>query len=81
MSKILILGGDGFCGWPTSLHLADRGHKVTIVDNLVRRRTDKELGVKSLTPIKSLKVRLQTWEKVVGKAKAIDFVKLDFAKA
>jgi len=80
MSNILILGGDGFCGWPTSLYLADSGHKVTIVDNLVRRKTDKELGVKSLTPIKSLKVRLQTWEEVAGKDKAIDFVKLDLAK-
>jgi len=80
MSNILILGGDGFCGWPTSLYLADSGHKVTIVDNLVRRKTDKELGVKSLTPVKSLKVRLQTWEEVAGKDKAIDFVKLDLAK-
>ena len=80
MSRILILGGDGFCGWPTSLHLADQGHKVTIVDNFIRRKTDKELGVESLTPIQSLKVRLDTWEKVAGKDKKIDFIKLDLAK-
>ena len=80
MSKILVLGGDGFCGWPTSLHLADQGHKVTIVDNFIRRKTDNELGVESLTPIQSLKVRLDTWEKVAGKDKKIDFIKLDLAK-
>jgi UDP-sulfoquinovose synthase len=80
MSNILVLGGDGFCGWPTSLHLADQGHRVTIVDNFIRRKTDNELGVQSLTPIESLKVRLDTWEKVAGKDKKIDFIKLDLAK-
>jgi UDP-sulfoquinovose synthase len=43
--KIMVLGGDGFSGWPTSLHLSRRGHDVLIVDNLSRRRIDTELGV------------------------------------
>jgi UDP-sulfoquinovose synthase len=38
--RIIVLGGDGFCGWPTTLHLSNRGHEVVIVDNLVRRKTD-----------------------------------------
>jgi len=51
--KIVVLGGDGFCGWPTSLHLSDKGHDVIIVDNLSRRKIDVELGCDSLTPIQS----------------------------
>ena len=44
--RVLVLGGDGFCGWPTSLYLSDRGHDVTIVDNLSRRKIDVELEVR-----------------------------------
>ena len=51
--KVIVLGGDGFCGWPTSLHLSDQGHDVVIVDNLSRRNIDTELGCSSLTPIQS----------------------------
>ena len=54
--KIIILGGDGFCGWPTSLYLSDQGHDVVIVDNLSRRNIDTELGCDSLTPIQSPEV-------------------------
>jgi UDP-sulfoquinovose synthase len=56
--KVLVLGGDGFCGWPTSLHLSDQGHDVVIVDNLSRRNIDVELGCDSLTPISSPEVRV-----------------------
>ena len=49
--RVLILGGDGFCGWPTALHLSAQGHEVGIVDNLSRRNIDNELEVQSLTPI------------------------------
>ena len=56
--KVLVLGGDGFCGWPTSLHLSDQGHDVIIVDNLSRRNIDTELGCDSLTPIQSPEVRV-----------------------
>jgi UDP-sulfoquinovose synthase len=65
--KVIVLGGDGFCGWPTALHLSARGHDVAIVDNLSRRRIDRELGVQSLTPIRSLSERLAAWKEVSGK--------------
>ena len=58
--KVIVLGGDGFCGWPTSLYLSDQGHDVVIVDNLSRRNIDTELGCDSLTPIASPEVRLKT---------------------
>jgi len=64
--RVLVLGGDGFCGWPTALHLSARGHEVAIVDNLSRRRIDIELGVQSLTPILDLPARLAAWEAVSG---------------
>jgi hypothetical protein len=54
--KVLVLGGDGFCGWPTSLYLSDKGHDVVVVDNLSRRNIDIELGCDSLTPIQSMEV-------------------------
>ncbi|MBC8131254.1 MAG: NAD-dependent epimerase/dehydratase family protein [Rhizobiaceae bacterium] len=76
--RIIVLGGDGFCGWPTSLHLAAQGHEVTIVDNLVRRETDIELGASSLTPILSIEERLAAWRET--RNTPIDFVKLDVAK-
>ena len=52
--RVLVLGGDGFCGWPTSLYLSDSGHDVTILDNLSRRKIDIELEVESLTPIEPI---------------------------
>lgn len=64
--KILVLGGDGFCGWPTSLYLSRLGCDVTIVDDLSRRRTDRSLGTSSLTPIRSIGERLSAWEAVSG---------------
>ena len=66
MAKIIVLGGDGFCGWPTSLHLSKRGHEVIIVDNLSRRKIDVELEVESLTPIRHLSERLAAWKEVSG---------------
>jgi len=54
--KVIVLGGDGFCGWPTSLYLSDQGHDITIVDNLSRRNIDTELGCDSLTPIQPMEV-------------------------
>ena len=66
--RVLVLGGDGFCGWPTALHLSARGHSVGIVDNLSRRRIDRELGVQSLTPIVSLPQRIAAWKEVSGDA-------------
>ncbi len=65
--RIIVLGGDGFCGWPTSLHLSDRGHDVVIVDNLSRRNIDNELEVASLTPIAPMTTRLRAWQEVSGR--------------
>ena len=65
--RILVLGGDGFCGWPTSLYLSDKGHDVVIVDNLSRRNIDNELEVGSLTPISPMSVRRRAWKEVSGK--------------
>jgi len=58
--KIIVLGGDGFCGWPASLELANAGHSVLIVDSLVRRQIDEELGVDSLTPIAPTDQRIKS---------------------
>jgi UDP-sulfoquinovose synthase len=65
--KILILGGDGFCGWPTALHLSMTGHDIIIVDNLSRRKIDLELEVDSLTPIRHMSTRLDVWSEHTGK--------------
>jgi UDP-sulfoquinovose synthase len=66
--KILVLGGDGYCGWATSLYLSARGHQVAVADSLVRRQWDRELGVETLTPIASIEERLRIWQRVSGKA-------------
>jgi UDP-sulfoquinovose synthase len=62
-----VLGGDGFCGWPTSLHLSACGHDVVIADNFARRKTDVELGIDSLTPIVPLAQRLAAWRELTGR--------------
>ena len=73
--KIFVLGGDGFCGWPTALHLSDLDHDVVIVDNLSRRRIDAELGAESLTPIRSMEERRSAWREVSGRE--IPFIQAD----
>ena len=73
--KIVVLGGDGFCGWPTALHLSDRVHDILIADNLSRRRIDAELGTVSLTPIRSIEERLEAWRSVSGRT--VRFVDVD----
>jgi len=65
--RILILGGDGYCGWPTALYLSHRGHDVAIADNFHRRSWDHELGAQTLTPIRPLTERLRTWQRHTGK--------------
>jgi UDP-sulfoquinovose synthase len=76
--KILVLGGDGFCGWPTSLHLSAEGHDVRIVDNFARRIADIELETSSLTPISPLTARLDAWNVLTGRE--IGFEHFDVAK-
>jgi UDP-sulfoquinovose synthase len=75
--RVLVLGGDGFCGWPTSLYLSDRGHDITILDNLSRRKIDVELEVDSLTPIRPVSDRLRAWREVSGRE--IGFINIDLA--
>jgi UDP-sulfoquinovose synthase len=76
--KVLVLGGDGFCGWPTALNLSQRGHDVVIVDNFARRQADVELQADSLTPIAALETRLDAWREVSGRD--IGFRRLNVAE-
>ena len=64
--KICVLGGDGYCGWATALYLSRQGHTVSIVDSFVRRQWDFELGVQTLTPIRTLPERLRVWKQLTG---------------
>ena len=66
--KIAVLGGDGYCGWATALHLSATGHSVAIVDNFARRQWDHEVGAQTLTPIRPLAERLRVWREVTGHA-------------
>jgi len=65
--RILILGGDGYLGWPQSLYLSSKGHDVTIFDNLMRRHFDLERGFDSLIPIYTLHERVAAWKEVSGR--------------
>ena len=76
--KVFVLGGDGFCGWPTSLHLSNLGHQITIIDNLSRRNIDNELEAGSLTPIRPVGTRLKAWRGERGRD--IAFYNLDIAQ-
>jgi UDP-sulfoquinovose synthase len=67
MMKTLVLGGDGYCGWATALHLSRRGHDVTIADNLARRGWDREHGLGSLVPIAAPPHRVVEWERLTGR--------------
>ncbi|HSS34535.1 MAG TPA: NAD-dependent epimerase/dehydratase family protein [Solirubrobacterales bacterium] len=64
--RVLILGGDGYLGWPTALHFVARGHEVTVVDNFSRRRWVREAGSDSLTPILPLDERIAAWAEISG---------------
>lgn len=65
--RVMIIGGDGYCGWATSLQLSARGHQVAIFDSLVRRHWDQQLGVDTLTPIQPIARRLARWQELSGK--------------
>lgn len=76
--KIIVFGGDGFCGWPTSLFLSNLGYEVLIVDNLSRRKIDIDLECESLTPIQSLSTRTKAWQE--SSMKNLHFEVFDIAK-
>lgn len=76
--EIIVVGGDGFCGWPTALHLSKLGHNITILDNMSRRDIDAQMGADSLTPIASMEDRLAAWKEQTGLT--INFEKIDVAR-
>ncbi len=76
--RVVVFGGDGFCGWPAALHLSDAGHEVMIVDNLVRRRVDAEMQISSLTPIAPVSTRVAAWKELTGRE--IGFRNFDVAR-
>ncbi len=66
--RVLILGGDGYLGWPQAMYLSNKGHEVAVFDSFMRRRADLEFGFDSLTPIASLYQRVDAWREVTGKS-------------
>lgn len=64
--RILILGGDGYLGWPTAMHLTAHGHTVGVVDNYLRRNLCREENVEPLFDVPNLNERVKIWEKVSG---------------
>jgi UDP-sulfoquinovose synthase len=80
--RILVLGGDGYLGWPSALHLSASGHEVAVADSLVRRGYDRELGVESLVPIAPIHDRVHAWKDLTGKEITVfqgDITEPDFA--
>ena len=65
--RVMIIGGDGYCGWATSLYLSKQGMEVCSVDNLSRRLFDEQLGLDTLTPIASVHKRVAKWKELTGK--------------
>ncbi len=66
--KVLVIGGDGYCGWATALYLSERGFEVGIVDSLIRRHWDLTLGVDTLTPIAPIRQRVERWHELSGRS-------------
>ncbi|TVQ46647.1 MAG: NAD-dependent epimerase/dehydratase family protein [Gloeocapsa sp. DLM2.Bin57] len=66
--KVLVIGGDGYCGWATALHLSNKGYEVGVLDSLVRRHWDNQLGVDTLTPIAPIHTRIKRWRDLTGKS-------------
>lgn len=65
--RIMVLGGDGYLGWPTAMYLSQRGHDIAVVDNMARRAWDYEFGAESLTPLSSLQERIDAWQTLTGR--------------
>ncbi|MBA2311960.1 MAG: NAD-dependent epimerase/dehydratase family protein [Actinobacteria bacterium] len=64
--KILVLGGDGYLGWPTAMHLSAAGHVIGVADNFLRRQMVMEVGSGSLTPVQTLHERVRAWRDLSG---------------
>jgi UDP-sulfoquinovose synthase len=65
--KILVLGGDGYLGWPTAMYLSNKGHEVGVVDNMLKRYWEAEIGVEPLAAVRPLHLRVKRWESLTGK--------------
>lgn len=65
--RVLVLGGDGYLGWPTAMHLSNKGHEVAVVDNMLKRYWEAEIGVEPLCPVRPLPVRVKRWHELTGK--------------
>lgn len=61
--KIMVLGGDGYLGWPTAMHFSENGHEVAVLDNCIKRKWEKEQDVKGLFDLPTLERRVITWNK------------------
>ncbi len=66
-ARVLVLGGDGYLGWPTALAFSAQGHRVAVVDNFAKRRWELELGVRPLFPISTLHERVRAWRELTGR--------------
>jgi UDP-sulfoquinovose synthase len=66
-ARVLILGGDGYLGWPTAMYLSSRGHTVAVADNFAKRSWEREIGVEPLNPIGTLVERIAAWEEISGR--------------
>lgn len=67
MHRIVILGGDGYLGWPTAMYLSKRGHDVLIVDNMIKKYWESQIGVSPLFNVESIQSRVNTWKEITGK--------------
>jgi UDP-sulfoquinovose synthase len=65
--RVLILGGDGYLGWPTAMYLSARGHEVAVADSFAKREWEREIGVAPLMPIGTLDERLAAWREISGR--------------
>jgi UDP-sulfoquinovose synthase len=65
--RVLILGGDGYLGWPSAMYLSAQGHEVAVVDNFAKRRWQLELNVEPLLPIHTLQDRVAAWKEITGR--------------
>ena len=82
--RILVLGGDGYLGWPTAMHFSRRGDDVFVVDNFTRRACHIERGTDSLTPISPLMDRVAAWRQIAGRdisAEVLDITDFDRLRA
>lgn len=65
--KILVLGGDGYLGWPTAMYFSARGHEVAVADSMIKRFWEAEIGAEPLNPVPSLYSRVNRWKQVSGR--------------